>query len=67
MRAHNYRIYFVEWDGGEVPTDGRIEYNKAEQGLLDRDTDYFVLDSFTYDRFFTPSICDTTRWNVTSS
>ncbi|MBN8579360.1 MAG: phospholipid carrier-dependent glycosyltransferase [Anaerolineae bacterium] len=60
MRAHNYPIYFVEWEGDEVPTGGRIEYNKAEQGLLDRDTDYFVLDSFTYDRFFTPSICDTT-------
>ncbi len=60
MRAHNYPIYFVEWEGDEVPTGGRIDYNKAEQGLLDRDTDYFVLDSFTYDRFFTPSICDTT-------
>lgn len=60
MRAHNYPIYFVEWEGDEVPTGGRIDYNKAEQGLLDRDTDYLVLDSFTYDRFFTLSICDTT-------
>lgn len=60
MRAHNYPIYFVEWEGDEVPIGGRIEYNKAEQGLLSRDTDYLVLDSFTYDRFYTPSICDTT-------
>lgn len=60
MRAHNYPIYFVEWAGDEVPTGGNIEYNQGEQGLLDRDTDYFVLDSFTYDRFYTPSICDTT-------
>ncbi len=60
MRAHNYPIYFVEWEGDEVPTGGRFEYNKGEQGLLDRDTDYFVLDSFTYDRFYTQSICDTT-------
>lgn len=60
MRAHNYPIYFVEWKGDSVPTGGRFEYNQGEQGLLDRDTDYFVLDSFTYDRFYTQSVCDTT-------
>ena len=60
MRAHNYPIYFVEWEGDEVPTGGRIEYNRGEQGLLERDTDYFVIDSFTYDRFYTESICATT-------
>lgn len=60
MRAHNYPIYFVEWEGDEVPTGGRWEYNQGEKGLLDRDTDYFVLDSFTYDRFYVQSICDTT-------
>ncbi|NWF64536.1 MAG: phospholipid carrier-dependent glycosyltransferase [Chloroflexi bacterium] len=60
MRAHNYPIYFVEWAGDEVPTGGRIEYNQGEQGLLDRNTDYFVLDSFTYDRFYIQSVCDTT-------
>ena len=60
MRAHNYQIYFVEWEGDEVPTGGRFEYNLGEQGLLERDTDYFVIDSFTYDRFYTESICETT-------
>jgi len=60
MRAHNYPIYFVEWEGDEVPTGGRFEYNLGEQGLLERDTDYFVIDSFTYDRFYTESICETT-------
>ncbi len=60
MRAHNYPIYFVEWVGDEVPTGGRIEYNQGEAGLLERDTDYFVIDSFTYERFYTSSICDTT-------
>jgi len=60
MRAHNYPIYFVEWEGDTVPTGGRFEYNLGEQGLLDRDTDYFVIDSFTYDRFYTDSICATT-------
>jgi len=60
MRAHNYPIYFVEWEGDTVPTGGRFEYNLGEQGLLERDTDYFVIDSFTYDRFYTDSICATT-------
>ncbi len=60
MRAHNYPIYFVEWEGDTVPTGGRFEYNLGEQGLLERDTDYFVIDSFTYDRFYTESICATT-------
>lgn len=59
-RAHNYPIYFIEWEGDEVPTGGRFEYNQGEQGLLERDTDYFVVDSFTYDRFYTDSICATT-------
>lgn len=60
MRAHNYPIYFVEWLGDSVPTGGRFAYNLGEEGLLERDTDYFVIDSFTYDRFYTESICETT-------
>jgi len=60
MRAHNYPIYFVEWEGDTVPTGGRYEYNLGEEGLLERDTDYFVIDSFTYARFYTESICATT-------
>ena len=59
-RAHNYPIYFIEWEGDEVPTGGRFEYNQAEKGLLERDTDYFVIDSFTYERFYSDSICATT-------
>lgn len=58
--AHNYPIYFVEWANDTVPTGGRFEYNQGEQGLLERETDYFVIDSFTYDRFYTESICETT-------
>ena len=59
-RAHNYPIYFIEWEGDEVPTGGRFEYNQAEKGLLERDTDYFVIDSFTYGRFYSDTICATT-------
>jgi len=60
LHAHNYPIYFVEWAGDTVPTGGRFEYNLGEKGLLERNTDYFVIDSFTYNRFYTQSICDTT-------
>jgi hypothetical protein len=59
LRAHNYPIYFVKYPDDVVPTGGRYEYNQGEQGLLDRDTDYFVIDSFTYTRFYTGSVCAT--------
>lgn len=58
-RAHNYPIYFVKYPNEVVPTGGRLEFNQGEQGLLDRDTDYFVIDSYTYGRFFTESVCET--------
>ncbi|MCQ3935844.1 MAG: hypothetical protein DPW18_02235 [Chloroflexi bacterium] len=58
-RAHNYPIYFVKYPNDVVPTGGRFEYNQGEQGLLERDTDYFVIDSYTYDRFYTESVCET--------
>lgn len=58
-RAHNYPIYFVKYPTDVVPTGGRYEYNQGEQGLLERDTDYLVIDTLTYDRFYTESICET--------
>jgi 4-amino-4-deoxy-L-arabinose transferase-like glycosyltransferase len=58
-RAHNYPIYFVKYPDDIVPTGGRYEYNLGEQGLLQRDTDYFVIDSYTYNRFYTDSVCVT--------
>lgn len=58
-RAHNYPIYFVKYPTDIVPTGGRYEYNQGEKGLLERDTDYFVIDSLTYDRFYIDSICQT--------
>lgn len=60
-RAHNYPIYFVKYPNDIVPTGGRYEYNLGEQGLLERDTDYLVIDSNTYDRFYTDSICITNQ------
>jgi hypothetical protein len=58
LRAHNYPIYFLKYKDDAVPTGGRFEYNLGEQGLLLRDTDYFVIDSYTYDRFASSSECD---------
>ncbi|MBK8782814.1 MAG: hypothetical protein IPO22_13630 [Anaerolineales bacterium] len=58
-RAHNYPIYFVKYPTDVVPTGGRYEYNLGEQGLLVRDTDYFVIDTLTYSRFYNDSICET--------
>jgi 4-amino-4-deoxy-L-arabinose transferase-like glycosyltransferase len=56
-RAHNYPIYFFKYADDAVPTGGRYEYNQGEQGLLGRGTDYFVIDSFTYERFYVESVC----------
>lgn len=57
--ARNYPIYFVKYPDDVVPTGGRFEYNQGEQGLMDRNVDYFVIDSFTYSRLYTDSICAT--------
>jgi hypothetical protein len=59
FRAHNYPIYFVKYASDVVPTGGRYEYNQGEQGLLERDTDYFVIDSHTYSRFYIDTVCET--------
>ncbi|MDP1715419.1 MAG: phospholipid carrier-dependent glycosyltransferase [Anaerolineales bacterium] len=58
-KAYNYPIYFVKWAQDVVPTGGRYEYNQGEQGLLARETDYLVIDTFTYSRLYTDSICVT--------
>lgn len=58
-RAHNYPIYFVKYEDDVVPTGGRFEYNLGEEGLSERETDFFVIDSYTYERFYTQSICET--------
>lgn len=58
-RAHNYPIFFVKYPTDIVPVGGRYEYNQGEKGLLERNTDYFVIDSLTYERFYIDSICQT--------
>jgi hypothetical protein len=52
----NYPIYFVK--GNEsVPDSKKIKFNDGERGLDDRLTDYFVVDSFTADKFNNPYTC----------
>jgi 4-amino-4-deoxy-L-arabinose transferase-like glycosyltransferase len=58
-KARNYPIYFVKYPGEVVPTGGRFELNQGEQGLLDREVDYLVIDTFTYSRLYTDTICET--------
>src|SRR5258706_157269 len=58
-KAHNYPIFFLKYPDDVVPTGGRFEYNQGEQGLIDRDVEYLVIDTFTYSRFYNESICKT--------
>jgi hypothetical protein len=58
-KAHNYPIFFLKYPDDVVPTGGRFEYNQGEQGLIDRDVDYLVIDTFTYSRLYNDAICKT--------
>jgi hypothetical protein len=58
-KAYNYPIFFLKYPDDIVPTGGRYEYNQGEQGLIDRETDFLVIDTFTYSRLYTDSICVT--------
>jgi 4-amino-4-deoxy-L-arabinose transferase-like glycosyltransferase len=57
--ARNYPIYFIKYPGEIAPTGGKVKYNQGEEGLLERNVDYLVIDSFTYDRLYVDSICAT--------
>jgi len=56
-REHNYPIYFVRGDE-PLPTSKKFVYNAGEEGLNDRETEYFVVDSFTTDKFKNQFYCD---------
>lgn len=58
-KARNYPIFFLKYPTDVVPTGGRFEYNQGEQGLIDRQVDYLVIDSYTYARLYNDSICAT--------
>ncbi len=53
----NYPIYFVK--GNEpVPTSKNMVFNAGEAGLNERETDYLVLDSYTWEKFNDPFTCE---------
>jgi hypothetical protein len=60
-REYNYPIYFVKVPGDPLPTSKNYDFNVGEVGLDERQTDYLVTDSFTYDRFSDPYICANTQ------
>jgi 4-amino-4-deoxy-L-arabinose transferase-like glycosyltransferase len=57
-REHNYPIYFKKSPEEELPTSRKFVFNAGEVGLDDRQTDYLLTDSFTYERFNNPYICE---------
>ena len=56
-REHNYPIYFVRGDE-PLPTSKKFIFNAGEAGLNKRETDYFVVDDFTADKFENQYVCD---------
>jgi hypothetical protein len=58
-KARNYPIYLLKYPNEVMPTGGKVEYNKGEQGLIEREVDYLVIDTFTYSRFYSDPICET--------
>jgi len=57
-REHNYPLHIQMGTIDTPPTDKPYEFNKAEEGLLDRGTDYLIVDSFTASRFNDPHVCE---------
>lgn len=58
-REHNYPLYFLKTAADVPPTDGRLDLNTGEAGLLERGTDYLLIDSFTAAKFEDPFTCST--------
>lgn len=57
-REHNYPLHIQMGATDTPPTNKPYEFNKAEQGLLDRGTDYLIVDGFTASRFDDPYACN---------
>jgi hypothetical protein len=58
-KARNYPIFFIKYPGQEVPTNKAFQYNQGEEGLIERQVNYLVIDTFTYSRLWDPYICET--------
>jgi hypothetical protein len=56
-REHNYPVYFIRSIKDKLPVTDKYKFNIGEAGLDDRQTTYFVTDSFTADKFNDPYTC----------
>lgn len=56
-REHNYPIYFRKAGDEPLPTSKYFKYNVGEIGLVERETDYLIVDGFTTDKFNNPYTC----------
>jgi 4-amino-4-deoxy-L-arabinose transferase-like glycosyltransferase len=56
-REFNYPIYFIHNINDQLPVTKKYKFNAGEAGLDDRQTTYFVTDSFTADKFKDPYTC----------
>lgn len=57
-RSHNYPIFFKKFPDQALPTSRLYEFNRGEAGIEERQTEYLVIDSFTYERFADDYICE---------
>ncbi len=58
-REHNYPMYIQMGTIDTVPTTEKgMKVNAGEAGLVDRKTDYLIVDSFTADKFNDAYVCD---------
>jgi len=57
-RSHNYPIFFKKFPDQPLPTSRLYVFNEGEAGIEERQTDYLVIDSFTYQRFADDYICE---------
>jgi hypothetical protein len=56
-REHNYPLYFLRSPGEALPVSKKYDFNAGEAGLLERGTDYLIVDSFTAAKFNNPYTC----------
>lgn len=56
LKVRDYPIYIVKFIEQKPPPESG--FNLGEQGLIQRNVDYLILDSFTYERFRDPFICE---------
>jgi len=60
-RAFSYPIFFAKFPGQAAPVDKSYKFNQGEAGIEVRRPKYFVVDSFTADRFNDTYVCENNK------